>query len=318
MEGKMIKIENGIVISYDRSQYYDEVILPEGVTEIGDNALAGIACSRLVMPSTLKIVRAYGCNQAQISTIDFGECKLETIEMCGFEDCTARATLPDTLKKIAARGANLLLTSKDGKLVLPKAIRFMGTEAINLQGVSDIEVDEGSVTDECALADSLYSCVHECFSTILIHVMRDGKELYNFVLYRGESINSVYEWNFRYFFVDANGLDFDIYDDCFMDIDRVMGKIEVAVNRLLVPYALPEETKERYKKYAHSHYDMFVAGNEEDLDVIRRYGEADLISAKNLVRLLENAREKNLTEMTAYLLDLINRRKEIKAKSLKM
>ncbi|MDR1642696.1 MAG: leucine-rich repeat domain-containing protein [Clostridiales bacterium] len=313
----MLDIEKGVLIRGKYDGPMDVIRLPEGIERIGRNALSGLSCKKLEMPSTLKTIGAYAFDSATIGAIDFGDCKLETIETSGFSGCEAVAALPDTVRKIGTTGCSALKMAKGGKLALPRSLRYLGARSICLHDVKEIEVDWGTVTDESNLASALYSCAHTEI-TIVIRVMREGKELYNFVLYRGTQEGTTYDQEFKYYFVGADGLDFNLYDQCFMDVSRVYGRMEVAVNRLLVPYMLSEELEAMYRKYVLNHYEYLMDGKEEDIYWISKYGEAHMIGMKNLKALLEFARKRKNVELVAYLMDLINREGGAKAKSLKM
>jgi hypothetical protein len=312
----MLNIKNGVLISCDGA-IPNEFRLPEGITVIGKSALPRIECSRLVMPSTLKKIDAFACFMAAIGTIDFGECKLEAIEICGLGGCEAKAELPDTVRKIGALSLNRLKMAKGRRLALPKALRYIGNAALNLSEVDEIMADEGSVTDESNLANALHSCTVRD-SAMVVHVMREDKELYNFVFFRGLNEGSNYEWCFKNLYIGANGLDICRYDTNFLDLKRVCGRIKAAAGRVLVPYKLPEDKEKMYREYAKSHYSDLMAGKMDDSETIMAYAEADLISLNNLKTILQNAREKGDAVLVAFLIDLMHRRHGPQAKSLKL
>jgi hypothetical protein len=61
-----------------------------------------------------------------------------------------------------------------------------------------------------------------------------------------------------------------------------------------------------------------IAGQEDDIEVIRAYEEAGFITPNKLMELLGNATRKGNVELAAYLLEVNMRKHGAKAKSVEL
>ncbi|MDR2749789.1 MAG: leucine-rich repeat domain-containing protein [Clostridiales bacterium] len=152
--------------------------VPESVVCIGKNSMCGLICNELIMPSTLKAIEQYAFKDAEIDHIDFKKCKLESIENGAFRDCTTRTELPDTVEYIGS-GCEFKL-AKGKKIRLPKSLKYISMSSIKLDGIREVEVQEGMVRLDSNLARWLDHRL--AFKKwIILRVFRDGEELYRFI-----------------------------------------------------------------------------------------------------------------------------------------
>jgi hypothetical protein len=270
------------------------------------------------MPSTLKHIDKSAFSGANVKEIRFGSCKLETIERMAFTGCGARTVIPDTVRKIGAFSLGNLEIGSNKTIRLPSALRFLGYSALNIGAIDHLVVDERLVTDETNLEISILSSLQND-QLIMIHVFRGEEEIYSFIMCRGRDIDKNRERRFwARPIIGSHGLDFWEYDYSFDKLESIMFKVVMAANRVVWPIELRDSDKERYTSYAKDHYQELMGGKEENIEAIRAYGELDLISLYHLKALFRLAQEKKNVELTAYLLDLINRKFGSKGKSLKL
>ncbi|MDR1642698.1 MAG: leucine-rich repeat domain-containing protein [Clostridiales bacterium] len=303
----MFWVEDGVLKGFDRTASCegDVMALPNGITSVGAKAMQKFRCEKLVMPSTLRHIEKEAFKDASISEIDFGDCQLETIESEAFWPCEAKAALPDSVRKIGALGAYSLAVSEGSTMRLPKSLRYIANTGVCLANMDDVEVDESSVTAETNLAISIISSLRP-ESWVTVHVLREGKEEYSFVLCNDRAVS--YRWSCMQNFIGSKGVDFKVYDEGLDKIAKVCCKVKAYALRLAWPIELPRDKELMYRTYVLKHYNELMQGKAEDLEAIKIYGEADLISRYHLEELLENARRKQNIALVAYLMDLLKRK----------
>ncbi|MDR1640928.1 MAG: leucine-rich repeat domain-containing protein [Clostridiales bacterium] len=283
------------------------IFVPEGIVCIGENAMFGVECNKLIMPSTLKVIEGYAFKNASIYEIDFGDCKLERIEHSAFERCMARAELPDTVEYIGDY-CDLDL-EKEGKIKLPKALKYIGAISIDLDYASEVELHESMITSESNLVHWLHNRAL-VDDWVTLRVVRDGKELYRFIHNERWRVDTS-EGNY----IGPQGMLYDHYDNNFKNITHKRCKALMAAYRLIWPIDLPERIEKKYRLYVKNNFSELIKGKEEDIETIRLLNDAGLISAFHLKKLLENAAKNKNVEIVAYLVDQL---REIRAKSLEL
>jgi hypothetical protein len=283
------------------------ISVPEGIVRIGFKAMLGVECNKLIMPSTLKVIEVCAFKNARIDEIDFGDCELETIEHCAFEWCMARAELPGTVEYI---GDNCDLDLKvEHKIKLPKALKYITTRSICLDHVNEVELQESMMTPKSNLVHWLrYGAPVDDWVTL--RVFRDGKELYRFIQNERWRVDT-YEGNY----IGHQGMIYDHYDNNFENIIHKRCKVFMAAYRLIWPIDLPEHIEKKYRLYVRNNFLELIKGKEEDIETIRLFNNAGLISAFRLMKLLENATQKKNVELAAYLVDQL---RESGSKSLEL
>jgi hypothetical protein len=102
----------------------------------------------------------------------------------------------------------------------------------------------------------------------------------------------------------------------FKDSKERRKKTIIAAFRVMFPEGLTDEAAKDYRNYVIANLTFLLKGFEEDLDIIKLYDDAGLITCFRLKQLLENARLKNNADATTSILDLLNRKSGSKAKSL--
>ena len=99
--------DNGVILSRDGSVFIryigeaDELVIPEGVTEIADSALSHSSIKRVVCPATLESIGDYAFTCSEIESFKSSE-KLSIIGNEAFKDCfkLVNLSLNTNLKKI--------------------------------------------------------------------------------------------------------------------------------------------------------------------------------------------------------------------------
>jgi hypothetical protein len=288
---------------------HEDFAVPEGVVSIGPEAMECFWCRKLTMPSTLKVIEEEAFKYANIQDIDFRDCKLERIEDWTFRGCAARAELPDTVEYIGAECS--LKIAKENKIKLPKALKYISTTSINLDDVCEVEVQEGMIRLDSNLVFWLdFQIPYKDW--VVLRVFRDGEELYRFVHNERWRVDTN-EFNY----IGPQGIIYDNYDLHFADSSSMRCKALMAAYRLVWPTDLPEHIELKYRTYVKDNFLGLIKGKEEDIESIRLFCNAGLITPFRLKQLLENASKKNNIEVAAYLVEEI-RKNESKPKSLKM
>ncbi|MDR2750182.1 MAG: leucine-rich repeat domain-containing protein [Clostridiales bacterium] len=264
------------------------IAVPEGIVCIGKDAMQKFRCPKLIMPSTLKTIEKRAFKDAIIEVFDFGECKLERIEDYAFERCTARAELPDTVEYI---GANCDLkmdieNKMESKIKLPKALKCISAIGINLNYVTEVELQESMIRQDSNLLNWLHSSISSG-DWVTLQVFRDGKELYRLVHDKRWRVDSN-----KYRYIGPQGILYDRYDSRFEDSLYSRCKVFMAAYRLIWPTDLPEDIEKKYRLYVRNNFLALISGKEEDFESIRMFNNAGLITAFRLKQLLENATKK--------------------------
>ncbi|MDR1638999.1 MAG: leucine-rich repeat domain-containing protein [Clostridiales bacterium] len=285
------------------------VAVPESVVRIGQYAMRNFGCITLVMPSTLKVIERYAFKDAFINNVDFKDCKLERIEDGAFERCVTKTELPDTVEYIGSECD--LRIAKENKIKLPKALKYISTTSINLDDVYEVEVQEGMIRLDSNLVFWLdFQIPYKDW--VVLRVFRDGKELYRFVHNERWRVDTN-----EYNYMGPQGIIYDHYDLHFDDTSSMHCKALMAAYRLVWPTDLPEEIEKKYRTYVKHNFSGLIQGKEEDIESIRLFCNAGLLTPFRLKQLLENASKKNNTELVAYLVEEI-RKSGSKSKSLKL
>ncbi|MDR2752419.1 MAG: leucine-rich repeat domain-containing protein [Clostridiales bacterium] len=287
------------------------VFLPDEIEEIGCRALKALNCQLLVMPRSLKIIRSKAFESARIGKIDFNGSNLLTIESQAFDYCRAQTVLPDSVKSIGDYAVLYLTLTKGETLRLPSSLRHLGESAVNLHSLRLLEVDERLVAEDSGLED-LISVISSKYSRgLILGVIRDGK-----VVSRAPMPFAGYNCLYQERLIGKNGFNYPAFDRWFRATTDRHVKSAIAAFRFMLPKGLTSDAIEAYRTYVISNFPCLIDGFEEDIDAIKFYDGAGLITPYRLKQLLENARKKNNVEAASVILDLINRKSGSNAKSL--
>ncbi|MDR1642697.1 MAG: leucine-rich repeat domain-containing protein [Clostridiales bacterium] len=314
----MLEIENNVITGYDNSHVYGVLKVPEGVVGIKPFALAEIACKEIVLPKSLRKIEHDAFYAANIGRIEFGS-QVAEIGSCAFMNCRAKAILPEGIEKIGAFGVRELQLSSKHRLKLPKALRYLGNEAIGLLNVNDIDIDESLVADYTNMANCIVTSLREG-GFVKVHVFQGDKEQYSFILARDHPTDrkfDTYTWRACSLVIRENGISYKDYDVAFGELNDRKCKMEMAIARLDNPISLEKDAKAAYSKYIHDNYRDLVP-RDDDLDALQKYGEKLLFTQYRLKAFLEAARQTKNLEVIAYLTDLLNRQYGTTGKSLKI
>jgi hypothetical protein len=145
---------------------------------------------------------------------------------------------------------------------------------------------------------------------ITVRVMRLGVPICELLIFQ--------ELNYEVF--DSTDIfDYKKYDESIVsNISSMSCKLNAAALRLLYPIDLSSEYERYYRKCVRRNFLVLIQGKEEDIETIRKYDEAGLITIYRLKQLLKMAADKNNIEVAAFLLDLIGKKEGTRIKSLKL
>jgi hypothetical protein len=179
-----------------------------------------------------------------------------------------------------------------------------------LNGIRFLEVEESMMTRESGLKDLiLYARNYENLMNLL--VKRDGKLIYRLQF---SYWNKEYLFTNRFFHVNTK--DYCDYDNWYKNTKNEKVKATIAAFRIMFPDGLTEGDIKAYREYVDVNFADLMHGVEDDLEIIKLYDEADIISPDHLMQLLEIVGQKNDVELVATILDMINRKGVTTAKSL--
>jgi hypothetical protein len=296
----------GLLRQYPRQEM---IVIPEGVEVIGRKALLQANCKKLVMPSTLKEIREKAFYKADIDEIDFGDCKLQRIGSEAFYGCEAKTELPDTVEEIYQYGICSLNIIKGNTLRLPSSLRFFSITYYGLHDVKVLEIGEKTFAQKMLIED-IFRRTLGSKSWITVKVIRLGVPFCEFIIFE--------EFNYEVF--DSTDIfDYKKYDENILsDIKSISCKVNAAALRLLYPINLSSAYERYYRKYVSRNFPVLIQGKEEDIETIRKYDEAGLITIYRLKQLLKMATDKQNIEVSAFLLDLIGKKESALVKSLKL
>ncbi|MDR1640926.1 MAG: leucine-rich repeat domain-containing protein, partial [Clostridiales bacterium] len=276
-------------------EMHEDVAVPEGVVSIGAGAMGWLRSRRLTMPSTLKVVEREAFMYAVIDEIDFGDCKLERIEDWAFHIGGARTELPDTVEYLGTECTFRI--AKEKKIKLPKSLKYISRSSIKLDDICEVEVQEGMIRLDSNLVNWLDFRLNYK-KWVVLRVFRDDKELYRFVHNERWRVDTS-----KYNYIGPEGMIYENYDNNFDNISSVQCKALMAAYRLVWPTDLPEDIEKKYRIYVKDHYLGLIKGKEEDIESIRLFCSAGLITPFRLKQLLENASAKNNIELAACLME---------------
>jgi hypothetical protein len=287
----------------------DTVILPEGIKEIGNHAMKEFECTRLVMPRSLKAIRYEAFAFARIKEIDFNHCNLADIDHRAFFGCTAKTVLPDSLRCLGDEAIRHLDLIKGQKLRLPSSLSYIGYHAMFLGGLRVLEVDERLVTNSSGLEDLIMTTEGHSAGWLFLNVRRDGNLVCRVPFPRESGCS-------KGNFIDENGFNGDAFDDWFLRANDRYIKAAIAAFRVMFPKNLTW-TKD-YRNYALYNFSFLLDSFEEDVETIKLYTEAGLITAYRLRKLLERARAKRNVELVAAIMELLDFKCGYSAKILRL
>ncbi|MDR1643229.1 MAG: leucine-rich repeat domain-containing protein [Clostridiales bacterium] len=278
----------------------DPVILPYWIDTIGPKAMIGFRCVRLVMPETLTSIMGRAFYNSEISEIDFGRSELKRIEWQAFAKCygCCKATLPYTVEFLGDKAAVSLELTNGNRITLPKPLRHIGVQSVSLFGIRFLEVEENMMTRESGLKNLiLYASNHGLMNLL---VKRDGKLIYRLQFYYGNE-----EYHYTEQFFHENPKDYYDYDNWYKSTPDKRLKATIAAFRIMFPEGLTESDIKAYREYVDVNFAYLMHGVEGDLEIIKLYVEADLMSPDHLMQLMEIASQKNDVELASMILDLL-------------
>ena len=135
------EIENGVLTKYSGESA--SVVIPEGITVIGENAFYGCqSLTAVKLPATLKRIEHGAFMDTQIQAIDIPD-SVEIIEFNTFNGCKelAHVRLPSEL--IAISGGLFTGCKNLGNIALPKSITQIGSAAFWGCGMKTVELPAG-------------------------------------------------------------------------------------------------------------------------------------------------------------------------------
>ncbi|MDR1639562.1 MAG: leucine-rich repeat domain-containing protein [Clostridiales bacterium] len=298
---KFIVTPNKVLIGYkclrDDLGKVHTVFLPDEIEVIGERSMMNFTCARLVMPRSLNAIWSNAFKGARIDEIDFNGCNLLNIDSEAFCGCFAKTVLPDSIRSLGKEAAANLRLVKEERLRLPDSLTRIGLSAVDLRNVKILDVDERLVTRDSGF--EIFLLMENSFYVkwVILYMRRDGKLAYRVPLPVGAYFSNS--------LINEKGFDCYAYDDWIANEGKPI-KIIMAAFRVMFNEGL-KETKE-LRRYVLANFSSLMEGFEEEIDTIKLYTDAGLITNFRLKQLLENATKKNNVEVAAAILELINSR----------
>lgn len=160
-------------------RYIEELIIPEGVTEIGEAAFADCKnLEKVTLPSTLKKIGREAFARCRLlaeiilpeGIREIGACvftgcsslremvwsaNIQEIKTCTFSNCISlrKIILPKNLKRI---DASAFFGSGIKQVELPEGLEFIGNSAFAKSSLENIKIPSGCVCDSEICSDCLY------------------------------------------------------------------------------------------------------------------------------------------------------------------
>lgn len=116
--------------AFDGKGWLNSVILPEGITKIGDFAFRGTSIRRINIPSTVTTINQYAFISTPLQYLTFTEnCQLKTIGRYAFQKCASlqEVILPDQVKSIGYCAFDLCTSVK--RVEMPNTVTSLGAYA---------------------------------------------------------------------------------------------------------------------------------------------------------------------------------------------
>jgi hypothetical protein len=199
------------------------------------------------MPSTLEVIDELAFLSADISVLDFADCKLEYVEENAFFFCeTETKRIPDSIRTIRAN-ALYFLKIGDGKTIkLPSSLRYIGRAAMKFSDASIVEADERTVASNSGLCSSIISSYHSCEDErwLLMKVFREKRLVLEFVI--SSEFKALSELANL---IEENKVNFELYDEWFDKIHNKQCKLEMARLRVKWPIDLSADLEIKYISY---------------------------------------------------------------------
>ncbi|MBQ8425446.1 MAG: leucine-rich repeat domain-containing protein [Clostridia bacterium] len=110
-----------------------EIILPNGLIEIGEQSFYGTSISKLTLPNSVKVIKKGAFRYcANLSDVIFGD-NLKVIDDCAFENCNnlVKINLPNGLLKIGDQAFYKYENKLD--VTIPSSIEYIGDYAFNVE-----------------------------------------------------------------------------------------------------------------------------------------------------------------------------------------
>lgn len=255
-----------------------------------------------ILPGT-RVIDSFAFSSCDISRIDLPESVTE-ISWGVFMNCRAltEVVFPNSLKTIE-RFAFFCSGLKSA--VIPKSVTVIGETVFN----------------DCGRIEIFDNLLMPCRD---FNRCRSGYELIVRSSESGEELYRIFMPNDRGFYVSLRNslkkcgrFDFELYDEMALDKDRNQilcnareAMIPAAMTRLSCPVELSEAAKEKYLGYLYENREFLFNSmlNVCGVAELEFVAEIGLITEDNIFRLIDRAAELNRTELTAFLLDLKNRR----------
>ena len=126
-EAQIAEIPNN---AFDGKGWINSVILPEGITRIGEYAFRGTSIRRINIPSTVTTIGQYAFISTPLQYLTFTEgSQLKNIQRFAFQKCASlqEVILPEGVETIAYAAFDLCTSMK--KVVMPNTVKSLGAYA---------------------------------------------------------------------------------------------------------------------------------------------------------------------------------------------
>ncbi|MDR1639276.1 MAG: leucine-rich repeat domain-containing protein [Clostridiales bacterium] len=235
----MFNVRKGVLVSIEgpMSEYLMEV--PENVDTIGTEALKGIKCRVVRLPSTLKLIMKSAFEDACVNQIDFKSCsKLEEIGKRAFYGCNAKAKLPDCVAIIGEKGVNGLKLMDGDVLKLPRSLKHIGNEAFAVKKNAHVYAENSSLANGSNTVRSIIASIASPVYGLefYLHVLEGGVEAYSVLICT--SGNHLHQAIMKDFIEGEKGFQLELYDKSLRCINEYLPRIEAVNYRLKNPQRL--------------------------------------------------------------------------------
>ncbi|MFR4617023.1 MAG: leucine-rich repeat domain-containing protein, partial [Streptococcus salivarius] len=138
----------------------EKLVIPEGVTEIGDGAFSGSSLKEVVLPSTLRKIGNSAFRWAQLTKLTLPEGVTEIGDAAFSRTSLKEVVLPSTLRKI---GNSAFSRTQLTKLTLPEGVTEIGPYAFNGTQLKDITLP----TSVTAIGSEAFGSIDSLSSVVI-------------------------------------------------------------------------------------------------------------------------------------------------------
>ena len=198
-----------------RSNSVDNVVICEGITDIGNYCFYSVKASSFTIPSTLRTIRRYAFASTLIDDVSlpFG---VTSVGAYAFDECTnlQSVTLHDTVKTIGDYAFHFCSSLE--QMTIPYSVTSIGLHAFDLCSslsslafedmTSSVKLSSYAFYD-CAALTNISFPANATLGKSVFGVGRNGKI--------SGAVMGVYDSSSAHIYAESNGVSFTVLDDAF-------------------------------------------------------------------------------------------------------